>query len=567
MSIVSDNLRRQTLPDLLPAIAALASAAILFLLVYPLGRMLVALLFGTGDEHFAAALRVFSEGWLLPVFLNTAIVVGVSTALALVIGLALSWINERTDAGFGIVGAILPIVPLLIPNVALAIGWVFIGAPRVGFLNGLLAHLPSFLGTVQVNIYSWTGLILIYAFHGVPYVYLVVSAALRNLDPSLEEASRVNGARLMRTLTVISGPAVAPALVAAGLLVAIIGVGIYSIPAVVATTAGIDLLPTRIVQMLTRDFPPHTAEVQMLGALMLGIVAVLWILQRRVARGGQFVTIGGRASGSARLELGAWKWPARIFTIIFVLATSVLPLLALLIVSLQPYWSPRIVWAQLSLNNFKQVLFVDHLTTVAFSNSLLLSIIGAAVAIAVASVIIMQGVLSRNVVTALSDFAITASSAIPHLILALAFLIAFSGAPFSLAGTKLLLLLAFIVMYMPAGFIAAQAAVTQVGRDLREASLVSGASEGRTILRIVLPLAFPGLAAALGIVFVHMMGDLSAAALLSGLGTPVIGFVIITIWETGTFGLLAAFSAAMCLVNIAAIVTTLSIGRIWGHHR
>jgi iron(III) transport system permease protein len=564
MSAVAEAPRRRLVLRPLSVVAAVAATAILFLLLYPLGRMLFALLFGDQSEHLADALAVFDEAWLLPVFLNTAVVVGVSTVLAVVLGATLAWVNERTDAGLGFVGSILPIVPLLIPNVALAIGWVFIGAPRVGFLNGLLKHLPAFLGPVQVNIYSWTGLILVYAVHGVPYVYLVVSAALRNLDPALEEASRTSGGGLLRTLRMVSGPAVAPALLAAGLLVAIIGVGIYSIPAVIATTARIDLLPTRIVQMLTRDFPPHMAEAQMLGALMLAAVAVLWLLQRRVARAGNFVTMTGRAAGSSRLGLGRWKWPARAFTIFFMLCTSVLPLLALLVVSLQPYWSPRINWGQLGFANFEHVLFFDHLTTVAFGNSLTLSLLGALIAMAIAVVIIIEGSQRHGLVTSLSDGAITASSAIPHLILALAFLIAFAGAPFNLAGTKTLLLLAFIVMYMPPGFIAANAAVAQVGKDLREASYMSGASESRTVGLIVLPLALPGLAAGFAIVFVHMMGDLSAAALLSGLGTPVIGFVIVTVWETGTFGLLAAFSAAMCAVNILAITAALSLGRLFG---
>jgi iron(III) transport system permease protein len=539
--------------------AIVLSLLMLGLLIFPLGRMFYALLFGDQQEHIGDALRLFGEPWLVPVFINTAIAVGAGTILAVIIGAALAWINERTEASLGFVGSLLPIIPLLIPNVALAIGWVFIGAPRVGFLNGLLQalHIP-----VQVNIYSWPGLILIYAIHGVPYVYLVVSAAIRNLDPALEEAARVSGAGLLRTLRTVSGPAVAPALFGSGLLALIIGFGLYSVPAVVATSAGIDMLPTRIVQLLTQDFPPKMGEAQALGALMLVVIIALWLLQRRISRSGQFVTMGGRAAGGAKLELGRWKWPARAFTILFLLATSVLPLLALLIVSLQPYWTPRISLAQLTLKNYQQVLFVDHLTTVAFGNSLTLAIAGGLIGMVIAVIIVIESTLRQGPVTALSDAAITASSAIPHLILALAFLVAFSGAPFYLAGTKTILLLAFIVMYMPPGFIAANAAIAQVGRDLREASQVNGAGEMRTVGRIVLPLSFPGLAAGFAIVFVHMMGDLSAAALLSGLGTPVIGFVIISIWDTGTFGLLAAFSAAMCVVNVAVIVAMLGLGRL-----
>src|SRR5690606_22703080 len=141
-----------------------------------------------------------------------------------------------------------------------------------------------------------------------------------------------------------------------------------------------------------------------------------------------------------------------------------------------------------------------------------------------------------------------APAVIPNIVIAVGFLITFAGPPFHLAGTVLLLLLAFVVMYVPPGSIAANAAIDQVGRDLQEASQVSGASEGRTTWRVTVPLAMPGLLAGWTMVFVHMMGDLSASALLAGVGNPVIGFAILLIWETGSFGTLAAFSAAMCVV-------------------
>ena len=68
-------------------------------------------------------------------------------------------------------------------------------------VNGILAQIPL-LGSgglnLGINIYSWAGLVWVYSLHGVPYVYLVVSASLRNLDPSLEEASRISGAGLWR---------------------------------------------------------------------------------------------------------------------------------------------------------------------------------------------------------------------------------------------------------------------------------------------------------------------------------------------------------------------------------
>ncbi|WP_431284592.1 ABC transporter permease [Humitalea sp. 24SJ18S-53] len=552
---------RAWLPRPYLAVTWVAIAVLAFLIVYPLGRMLVRTFLVDGQLVLSPAAKLFAEPWLPIVLMNTAIVVVSSTVLAVLMGGVLAWINERTDANLGAWGFILPIIPLLIPNVALAIGWVFVAAPNVGFLNGMLAALPAPFDAIQTNIYSWPGLIFVYSLNGVPFVYLILSAAFQNLDPALEEASRVSGAGVGRTLLRISLPAIGPSILASAILVVINSMGVYSIPAIIATNARIDLLTTRIVAMLTKDYPPNLVEAQMLGFLMLALVAVLWWVQTRAAKAGQFVTIGGKASGSSRLPLGPWRWPARGLLIGFIAASCIIPATALLLVALQPFWTPSIDLSELNLHNFNEVLFVNRMTGNAFRNSLSLAGTGATLGLAIAVLAAIQvahrpGLFSRAV-----DFLTRAPAAFPNLVIAIGFLVSFSGAPFYLSGTALILLLALIVMYLPAGAIAANAAITQVGRDLREASHISGAGEGRTIAKVVLPLALSGIVAGWTIVFVHMMGDLSAAALLAGLRNPVIGFAILEIWETGSFGLLAAFSIIMCLVNLTVVGTMMLVAR------
>ena len=545
-------------PSLYTAVTLICVAVIVFLLVYPLGRMILDVVLG---GQLGDAFSVLAEPWFGPVIFNTAIVVGLSTLFAVIIGSLLAWINERTDAQLGPVGTLMPIIPLFIPNVAMSIGWVFIAAPRVGFVNGWLRQLPEWMA-FQVNIYSWAGMIFIYTINSVPYVYLIVAAALRNLDPALEEASRIHGASLMRTFARISTPSVRPALLSATLLCLITNIGIYSIPAVIGTTAKIDVLTTRIVFLLNRDFPPRMPEAQMLGVVMLLAVAVLWYFQARSNANGQFATVGGRATGGGAIEMGRWKWPARLLTLGYLAATSVLPILALGVVSLQPFWTPAINWSVLGFGNYYQTLFVNGLAAASLRNSLMFAGIGSVIAMFIAVVVAIYTVDKSSRIGSVVDAVIKTSAAIPHLILGVAFLIAFSGAPFMLSGTAAILIMAFIVMYIPPGSIAAVSALTQIGRDLREASYVNGADEGRTVRKIMIPLAMPGFIAGAAIVFVHMMGDLSAAALLAGIRNPVVGFAILSIWEAGTFGVLAAFSMMLCIVNIVVIAVMFGVGRI-----
>jgi iron(III) transport system permease protein len=540
----------------------LLSFIIILLVAYPIGRMILRIVVVDGELRLLEMFAVFRAAWLPKVLMDTSIAVVSTTIGALAIGAVLAWLNERTDADLGFVGKILPVIPLFIPNVALAIGWVFLAAPRVGFINGFLAELPL-VGRDglqwSVNIYSWAGLIWVYVLNAVPTSYLIVSAALRNVDPQLEEASRVSGAGLWRTFIRVSLPAIRPSLLAAGLLLVISTFAMFSIPTIIATTAGIDLMPVRMVRLLRNEFPPQMAYAISLSLIMLAIVGFVWWLHRRTSRAGRFAAVGGKAAGSAKVPLGAWRRPLQALMVLYLVFASLLPLLALIVVALQPFWTATIDPSRFTLSNFTQVLFENRLTINAFKNSLFLAITGATIAMAVTAIIAIYTNMKQHLFAEIADTVLKWPATIPNLVIALGFLVTFSGAPFYLSGTVLLLLIAMIIIYVPTGSIAASSAVAQVGKDLAEASHICGAGENRTVLRIIVPLAMPGFVAGWTLVYVHMMGDLSAAALLAGLNNPVIGFVVLETWETGSFSLLAAFASTMCLVISVVVITTTTL--------
>ena len=118
-----------------------------------------------------------------------------------------------------------------------------------------------------------------------------------------------------------------------------------------------------------------------------------------------------------------------------------------------------------------------------------------------------------------------------------------------------MMLLAYVTIYLPEAYITASSASIQVGKDLVEASLTSAASDGRTFRKIVLPLMAPGLASGWALIFVMVAGEVTASALLAGVGTPVIGFVILDAWQAGTFGDLAALASAFAILNLIVVTS------------
>src|SRR5690606_5238667 len=188
--------------------------------------------------------------------------------------------------------------------------------------------------------------------------------------------SRLSGASTWMTLMQVSLPAISPALVGAALLTVIVGFSVYSIPVVIANRAGIDILSVRILRSLTFEYPPRTAQAIVLTLFMLAAGVSVWLIQKRVTASGNFATIGGKRARHVIVQLGPWKWVARTAMILFILATSVLPLGALLIVALQPYWLPVINPAVFTLDNFYNALIERPLTRMGFLHSLSLGVIG-----------------------------------------------------------------------------------------------------------------------------------------------------------------------------------------------
>jgi iron(III) transport system permease protein len=547
------------------AIGAVVVMIFAFLSIYPLSRVLLRLVYNNGQFDFSPLRSIFHQSDVGILVLNTLFAVGLSAIVSLVFGSILAWLNERTDARIGVVTDALPLVPFLIPPIAGAIGWVLLLSDRAGLLNVLFRWLMSFAGvniTIgPFNIYTWTGLIFVYVIYSVPYVYVMMSAGFQNMDTAIEEQSRICGSATLRTMRLVTIPAVRPSLGASVLLLIWFGFSLYSIPAIIGRDANIEVLSVRLVTLLTFTYPPEMTKAIALGMIVIFAVGTAWYFQSRILRSGRHSTISGKGLKVTRIELGRFRWLGRGIIIGYIIIAAGLPLLALLIVALNGYWTPNIQWTKLNLDSFYEVLFEDRITITALRNSISLGIVGATIGMIAAAILALFVQRSGPGVARVVDAAVKFPATISTIVLAVGFVLAFGGYPFYLNGTYLILLLAYLALYMPQGSVAADAAAAQVGRELIEASRVSGAGGGRTFRRISLPLMMAGLISGWALMFVRMLGDLTASSILAGTSNPVVGFRILEVYQGASFAKLAALSTVMTLISVAVVVLLLAFGR------
>ena len=278
-----------------------------FLVIYPLLMLVFGALsdsnpivdgfgaFRPSAKHF---LDVLANENVHLAFFNAIVACGGGTILAVVIGLAFSWIVVRTNTPFKgfIAGA--SMIPLFVPPLVAGVAWSILGSPKTGLLNTSLKWMGI---DFRFDFYSMSGLILVFGFYYAPYVYMFTASALRNMDPSLEEASEVSGASAFTTLFTVTFPLIAPAILAGSLLSFVVMLGIYGIPAALGAPANISVLTTYIFK-LTAWSPPlyNTAAAVAIDVADLALLALDGLGRAAVEGGPAAAQVGPGAERPTR---------------------------------------------------------------------------------------------------------------------------------------------------------------------------------------------------------------------------------------------------------------------------
>jgi iron(III) transport system permease protein len=526
-------------------------AILTFLVVYPLLTLLLGALTDTNPvvEGFSLAhlsitnfLTVLSNPNVGEALFNTLVACGGGTLIAVAIGLTFSWIVVRTNTPFKRFIAAASILPLFAPPLVAGVAWTILGSPKTGLINTMFKWLHLDL---HVDFYSLPGLVFVFGIYYAPYVYMFTASALRNMDPSLEEAAEISGASAFATLFSVTFPLIMPAIISGMLLSFIVMLGIYGIPAVLGAPTNINVLTTYIFK-LTNWSPPLYNTAAAVAIILMVVTGALVFLQQRVVSGRSYVTVAGKAYRPRNLDLGPWRWLTFGFGITYLIVVAVLPTLALIVAAFRKFMFIRDAASlfdmkQYSLMHFHSI-FDNPLTLNSIYNAVEVGVItalaGGALAFAIGYTIHRTHVPGRRSIDLLSTLPV----AIPGLVIGVAYLWAWIGIPGGLYGTLWILALAFIARFMPDTVKALSTSFLQIHRELEEAAWVCGTGMLRTIRTIVLPLASPGVIAAMTLLFVLAIRELGSSLFLYTSNTMVMSVLLLDYYEGGNLGKTAAFS-------------------------
>ena len=501
-----------------------AAVLVLIPIALPIGALVVRVLGASSD----AASVLFSQR-TLELLARSALLTALVTLAATVIGVGAAWITVRTDLRGRTVWGVLVAMPLVIPSYVIALSFLSASGPR-----GVFARIT---GVAQPVLDGLPGAWLALTLSTFPYVFLIVAAALRRVDPALEDAARGLGASQRRVFRTITLPQLRPAIGAGALLVALYTLSDFGAVSLMRFDAFTRVIYAQYAGRLDRT-PAAVLSLALIGIALI----IIWAEGRNR---GSATYFSHRPKRTATLRhLNPVERAVATFALgAIVVAGLVLPVLVL------------ISWVA----DGNGVAIVSMIDWSAVRGSLLGSSLAAVVAMAAAIPVVVLAVRYRSRASVWLERSVFVAFSLPHITVAIAvvfFSVRYLG-PLYQSLTVLVVVYATVFLAQATG--SAKASLLQVDPAVEEAARGLGRGPWATLRSVTVPLIRPGLLAGGALVFLTTMKELPATLLLRPTGFDTLA---VDIWSAGNELLFAqAAASALVLLAISAVPMYLLVVR------
>jgi iron(III) transport system permease protein len=481
-------------------------------------------------------------------------------SLTFLIGTFLAWVSERTNTPLKKLFVVMSLIPFIIPGILSTISWILLLSPKIGLINIVVKQVLG-LEAAPFNVYSMWGMIWAEAIHLYPLVFLLMSAAFRNMDTSLEEAALTAGSSTLQTFWKVTLPLMRPAMFSVLLINFVRGIEAFEVPALIGVPAKISVFTTKIF-LAIHQFPSDFGLAGAYAVTLLVISTVGVLIYGRITRKEErYATVTGKGYRPRVIDLGGWKYlTLGISFVIFFLAV-ILPVFVLLWSSFIPYYGvpswelmQKMTWA-----NYQYILNYP-LALTAFKNSFYLSVGSATLVMLLTSVIAWITVKTKLPGRAFLDNMTFIPIAMPGIVLGVSLIWVYLTLPIPIYGTIWVLLLAYMTKFIPYGIRAASSSMIQINKELEEASFTAGGTWFQTFRKVILPLLMPGFTAGWIYISIIALRELSTSILLYSYNSTVLSIMAFDLWEGGQYTYVCALGVLMVLLLVAMAFTARKLG-------
>jgi iron(III) transport system permease protein len=458
------------------------------LLIY--GSFLVEQPDGSKLIGISAWISAWQQPGMAQSIVNTVERTIVTECLSLPIAILIAWLVTRTDLpGKALIDNFLW-VAFFLPALPVLLGWILLFDPDYGLANKWLASWFG-LSTGPFNIYTFYGIIFAHmASRSVSAKYIFLVPAFRNLDASMEEASRMVGCGPLATIRRIALPILLPAILITIAISLVHSLESFEIELILGPPTGFYVFSTKMYQLIGND-PPQFGAATVLGLSILICMLPLILWQQRLISTRHFVTVTSRFQQRV-LRLRSLRWPAFAVIALHCALITVVPSLCLVLgtfMNLFGHFDLAVVWTT---DHWREVLG-DPVLLQSLDNTLVMAGSAALFGVCWFALVAYISVRTRYRARGLLDFVTWLPATLPGIILGLGLLWMFLTVPLfhPLYGTIFVLIIAVLINAVTTGVQLIKSNMVQLDNELEEASFIVGASWAHTFRRIVLPILGP----------------------------------------------------------------------------
>jgi iron(III) transport system permease protein len=512
-------------------------------------------------RHYAS---LYTDPFAYTAFLNTLGFTAVTLVVALLLGVPIAWLVERTDIRGKNVIIIFMTMSVLIPGFFTAMGWLFLAHPRIGMLNQMAMGLFG-LQSGPISIVNIPGMGFIQGLNLASLIFIMTVASLRAMDASLEESSQMSGATFLQTMRRVTLPLASPGLLAAALYTLTTAISAFDIPLIIGLSNRIFLFSTFMYVKTNpqEGLPEYGLPAAFATFMLLLAVFLSWWYSRMLVQARKYQVVTGKNYKPRLIQLGPWAIAAWTFLGAYILIAKVLPLLLLVWASLLPYLQPPSLaaLATVSLKNFNNLPW--PLIQRGLTNTVVCVIIAPAIALLVSLIFSWVVLRTRSRLRLGFDFIAFLPHAVPHTVFGFAALLAalfVIRGPVDLYGSLALLVIMYSIVHISFGSRITNSALIQISNELEEAALVSGASLIQVLRRVIVPLLTPAFlygGLSLGLLTFR---ELTLATMLFSPDNITLSVVVWSLFHSGNLAQAAAVTLIMMLMLLPLVFIYLKFG-------
>ena len=502
-------------------------AVLVVFVAWPVLLILFNAFFVDGSFNSQDFYEVLTEPETFQALTNSLIIASMTTIGSTIVGTFFAWLVTRTDLPYKGFMKSLFLVPFMLPSFIGALAWKMLLSPNSGYINKFFIENFGFTGPV-FDIYTYYGISAVEVMYLFPFVFIQVCGAL--------ECARISGAGLFTITRKITIPLVMPSIMSGALLIMLYSMAHFGTVAVLGIEQGIYNIPTLIYEKIHQSggsFESIRTGTVLATVLVVSAACIIWA-QQKILSNGHYQIIGGKSFRPMELKLRGLRYPLLFFCLAYIAFTILLPTVVIFLVGGVETYGLPFTMENLSLDNYKYILFEYEVTKDAIFNSITLGLAAAVITmfagVMISYVIVKMKVRGKGIL----EFLGMLPFSVPGSVIALGVILAWSGQfGINLYNTVWIILVAYIARYMAFSLKANSAALEQVHDSLMEASRSCGATMWQSLKDIVIPLVKPGMISAFFLIFLPALRELTVSIMLYAPTTRTIGVAIYTLNEDG----------------------------------